>query len=461
MANNTDQNDNEGLDQGRRSAVAIGKKKNAVLILGAFVVAIIFLYYYVSKSDEKSQGTDVLKVEKVVESTPVLDEVRETAKAEKGSAVAIPEDALSLAALPDVPDLKGVEFSEEELKKLEVQDVAPAVLAPPVLPALPPPPTQLNTVANNPPILAPPVASNSLPPRSNILPTPGNASNNNRRVSAETRSGPMIAFGGGGGSATSSSVSGEGNKDTPSSTNSTGGATTPTQETITEDTPINRDSGQIKVSFMGDFRYLIAQGKVIDAVLETAINTDLKGMLRAVVTKDVHSEDGQTVLIQKGSRLIGEYNTNISLIQSRVEIAWSRLMLVNGLSISLNAYGADSLGRAGIHGQVDNKFANILVNSLLLTTIQVGSGLLLNRLFDDTKIQTSTETDGSTTTVGNIAASLAVEGVEDLTDTLEELVERYEDSKPTILVHQGAKLKVFIAQDIVFPKRIYKNVGRV
>ena len=434
---------------GRRSAVAVSKNKNILVGVGLVVVTLVVLYYFFTSGKKDAEESDVLKVEKVLEKTPVLDDLNisvpdlSTTRGQDDG-----DEVLQLSSLPDVPELGDVQISEVELQSLEFSKPPVPVLTPPVA-------VQSDVEIIPPTSLVPPVGAGSpvviAPPGGNA-PRSGGGGGQRRSSSVESRSNPMIALGGGIGGSLKQGQ-GEDLVGAPSSAEAG-------DPVVTEDSPISRHSGQIQTSYVGDLRYLIAQGKMINAVLETAINTDLKGMLRAVVSQDVYSEDGHTLLIQRGSRLIGEYSTNISFIQSRVEIAWTRLILVNGLSIALNSAATDPLGRAGVSGIIDNKFGNILLNSLLVTTIDVGSGLLLNRLFGDTSVQTSVDSSGSVTTVGDVAASLAAEGIQDLTDTLEDIVSNYEDSKPTILVHQGSKLKVFVAQDIVFPKKVYKRYRR-
>ncbi|MFX4581744.1 TrbI/VirB10 family protein, partial [Acinetobacter baumannii] len=69
---------------------------------------------------------------------------------------------------------------------------------------------------------------------------------------------------------------------------------------------------------------LVAQGTFIRGVLETAVQSDLPGMVRATVTENVWSFDGRRVLIPAGSRLIGEYKSGIAQGQTRVFVVWTR-----------------------------------------------------------------------------------------------------------------------------------------
>src|SRR4029077_18659841 len=118
-----------------------------------------------------------------------------------------------------------------------------------------------------------------------------------------------------------------------------------------------------------DRDYLVLQGKFIDAVAETAMNSDLPGQVRALVSYDVYAESGGRVMLPRGTRLIGEYNTAIGKGQDRLFIVWTRAIRPDGIDIALLSGGTDPLGRAGLPGEVDNHFWTIFGTSALLSII--------------------------------------------------------------------------------------------
>jgi type IV secretion system protein VirB10 len=73
---------------------------------------------------------------------------------------------------------------------------------------------------------------------------------------------------------------------------------------------------------VGDLRNTIVEGKLVHAVLESAIDSDLPGSIRAIVSHDIYAEAGREILIPKGSRLVGAYNASIRRGQNRVFIIW-------------------------------------------------------------------------------------------------------------------------------------------
>lgn len=85
----------------------------------------------------------------------------------------------------------------------------------------------------------------------------------------------------------------------------------------------------------GDMAFVLGRGKIIEAVLETAINSDLGGEVRAIISRDVFSEREKIILIPKGSKIFGAYTTGIDGAYGRIAIIWNRIDLSNGYTITL------------------------------------------------------------------------------------------------------------------------------
>jgi len=186
------------------------------------------------------------------------------------------------------------------------------------------------------------------------------------------------------------------------------------------------DAETVYANYIEDRSYKILQGKFIPAVLETAINSDLPGMIRSIVSETVYSEDGNSLLIPKGSRLIGKYRSGVKQGQSRVFVIWSRLVRPDGIGIKLDSPGADSLGRAGLAGFVDTHFLERFGSSALLSLI---GGFA----------QQESEND-------NQRAVLAESFSESAAVALENSI----NIPPTIHINQGEKINVFVAKDLNF-----------
>lgn len=177
----------------------------------------------------------------------------------------------------------------------------------------------------------------------------------------------------------------------------------------------------------------IFQGKTIPAVLDTAINSDLPAMIRASISEDVYGETGRQILLPKGTRLIGQYNSAIQMGQVRVFVIWTRAITPDQVSIALGSSGIDTLGRAGMSGEVDNHFWDIFGTSILLSVMAVGAADM--------------DTPNSDTFYGN---PYQMEVVESLTGQSDRILSKRLNIKPTIAVDQGARINVMVAKDLDF-----------
>jgi type IV secretion system protein VirB10 len=221
----------------------------------------------------------------------------------------------------------------------------------------------------------------------------------------------------------------------------------------------------VTATHMGNTRNLIAQGKLLNAVLESAINTDLPGTLRAIISRDVYAESGKKVLIPKGSRIIGEYDSTIKDGQVRVAVIWKRIMRPDGIDVAVDSGGSDHLGRAGVAGAVDNKFWQRIGTAFMVSyVIPIASRKLAN--VNDSAISSTQTTDagGNTTTTTNstTAGQEIKDASDEFGDIVKESIEKSFSDQPTITVNQGTRLTIFVQKDMVMPdinKRTV-NTGR-
>ncbi len=173
---------------------------------------------------------------------------------------------------------------------------------------------------------------------------------------------------------------------------------------------------------------MITQGTMIPGVLETALNSDLPGFARAIVSRDVRSFDGRAVLIPRGSRLIGQYRSAISLGQQRVFVIWTRLIRPDGVSVQIGSPGADALGRGGLQGEIDRHFFSRFGGSIVLSVLNAG-------------VAAVSRTPSTQITIGSPAAAAAAAGSASLGQG---------EVNPTIKIAQGEAIRIFIARDLDF-----------
>lgn len=175
---------------------------------------------------------------------------------------------------------------------------------------------------------------------------------------------------------------------------------------------------------MADTTNTVTQGTLISAILETAIDSDLPGYVRAVVSQDVRSFDGKRVLVPRSSRLIGQYKSGLSAGQTRAYVMWTRLIRPDGVSVALASPAVEYSGRSGLSGEVDSHFFKRFGAATLLSVIG-GLGAVISS-------GTSVVISGSTSS----AASAAVQ--------------RDGQIPPTIRVAQGQPIRIFTARDLDF-----------
>jgi len=127
----------------------------------------------------------------------------------------------------------------------------------------------------------------------------------------------------------------------------------------------------------GDMHLILGRGKMLDAIIESAVNTDFGGEIRAIISRDVYSEWGRNILIPKGSRVFGTYTTGTNGAYGRIAIEWTRIDLSTGYTVNFGGTGMDNLGRKGQQGRVDNKFKERFSNAVLRSAfnIALASGL--------------------------------------------------------------------------------------
>jgi type IV secretion system protein VirB10 len=190
-------------------------------------------------------------------------------------------------------------------------------------------------------------------------------------------------------------------------------------------------AGTARAYQLRDLSRMIPQGSVIPAVLETAINSDLPGGVRGLVSRDVKSFDGAQVLIPRGSKLIGQYKSAVAVGQTRAFVIWTRVITPQGVSIDIGSPAADRLGRGGLDGKVDTHFFRRFGASILLSVVDAGVAAAA-----------ASHSGGTTALIigspaqANQVASIALQKQIDIPDTIK--------------VAQGTPVQVFVARDLDF-----------
>lgn len=188
----------------------------------------------------------------------------------------------------------------------------------------------------------------------------------------------------------------------------------------------NSAGGRATVTRLANPSATVPQGALIQAVLETALDSNRPGFVRAIVSRDVRSFDGTKILIPRGSRLFGEYKADLVDGQNRAFILWQKLTRPDGIQINVESPAADPLGRAGIKGRVNTHFFQRFAGSILQSALDIGVGIATRSASDGTVV---VGLPGSSQTVINPAQN---------------------SIKPTLKVRHGSSVSVFVARDLDF-----------
>lgn len=179
--------------------------------------------------------------------------------------------------------------------------------------------------------------------------------------------------------------------------------------------------------------YVVQAGTVIAAALITGIQSDLPGQVTAQVTEHVYdTPTGKFLLIPQGSRLIGQYDSQISFGQKRVLLVWNRIILPNGKSIVLERQpSADAQGFSGLEDEVDYHWWDLAKAAALSTLLGIGTDL------------------GSSDQESDLIQALRRGSQDSINNTGQQLVRRQLNIQPTLTIRQGFPVRVIVNRDLV------------
>jgi len=181
---------------------------------------------------------------------------------------------------------------------------------------------------------------------------------------------------------------------------------------------------------LGNRNYIVAMGTSIPCVLETALASDQPGFTSCVINRDVLSDNGRVVLMEKGTQVVGEYRGGLQRGQKRLFVLWNRAKTPKGVVVTLASPVTDALGRAGVDGYVDTHWWERFGSALLLSIVSDATNYANSRL-QDRGVDAQ-----DTTSAGQQAAAIAVEQSVNI--------------PPTLNKHQGELVSIFVARDLDF-----------
>lgn len=197
-------------------------------------------------------------------------------------------------------------------------------------------------------------------------------------------------------------------------------------------------------------KYILQAGSVIPAILETQINSNLPGNIVAIVSTNVYdSITGQYLLLPKGTKLLGEYNSQLSYGQDQIQVKFNRLIRPDGTSIVLpNPQGVNDLGVSGLADEVNNHWGQIVGSAVLSAAFNIPSIVATNQMYASQNCNSTTGV--CTPSFGSLAKASALQSVGQSTSQIgSQIATRSLNLQPTVIVHAGFNFSVLVTKDMV------------
>lgn len=175
----------------------------------------------------------------------------------------------------------------------------------------------------------------------------------------------------------------------------------------------------------------LAKGTFINCFMKTRFISEVAGMATCNIPRDIYSETGNVLLIERGSTVIGEYATSAKQGQTRMFVLWSEIRTPKGIKVNISSPATDQLGASGLDGYVNNHWFKRFGNALLFSLIQDGISNLTSDYGNNNQITNTSENSDK---------------------MIEKILETTSNIPPTIYKNQGDAVGIIVARDVDFSK---------
>lgn len=185
--------------------------------------------------------------------------------------------------------------------------------------------------------------------------------------------------------------------------------------------------GQAQARTLPDRNFLITAGSFIPCVLQSAMDSSQPGYVSCIVPRNIYSDNGRVVLMEKGTKIVGEYQGGLDRGQYRLFVLWTRAVTPRGIAIDVASPATDALGRGGMDGRVNNffwqRFGTALLFSLVEDAATVGAEAVGNSASNTTRVPS---------------------------DAASTILQQNGQIKPVLRKNQGEDVGITVAQDFDF-----------
>lgn len=194
---------------------------------------------------------------------------------------------------------------------------------------------------------------------------------------------------------------------------------------------------------------LLVRGTFIRCVLETRIITDIPGFTSCIVTEPVYSINGRKLLLPKGSKVLGAYDTDAN--GPRVAVIWDRIITPNGFNVTMKSPGVDGLGSAGHPGKYDAHWPSRIASALMISLV---ADAFKYAAAEHGPVQNEISNGG--VVVQSPYESVTAKTMERLAN---QALTKSMNRPATVTINQGTIINVYVAQDVDFAY-VLPRIGR-
>lgn len=192
---------------------------------------------------------------------------------------------------------------------------------------------------------------------------------------------------------------------------------------------------KVTASMLGNRSLTLPKGTAFTCALKSRVVTASSGLVGCVVQRNVYSDDGRVLLIERGSHLDGEYR--VAAVRPglvRIPVLWTRVRTPLGVTVDIDSPATGQLGESGIDGHVDKRWSE-----------RIGAAMLLSLIDDSVKLviqQQSNDRQGNTIVLPSTTSNSSKLAEKVLDGTI--------NIPPLIYRNQGGIVGIYVARDVDF-----------
>jgi type IV secretion system protein VirB10 len=186
---------------------------------------------------------------------------------------------------------------------------------------------------------------------------------------------------------------------------------------------------------LGNRSLTLPKGTAFTCALKTKVISAVSGLVGCQVQRNVYSDDGRVLLLERGSHLDGEYRiASVRPGTVRIPVLWTRIRTPLGVTVDIESPGTGQLGESGIDGYLDNRWGE-----------RIGAAMLLSLIDDSVKLIIQSQANESNADTIVLPSTTA-----NTSKLAEKVLESTINIPPLIYQNQGGIVGIYVARDVDF-----------